>query len=97
VQAVAVGTGVEAVELAMTDAFDAMLCDHRMAGMSGTAVYQAIADVRPDLAARFVFMSGDVLNPELRTFATDRGIGLLAKPFDLAAVSSTVAQVLGRA
>jgi PAS domain S-box-containing protein len=97
VQAVAVGTGVEAVELAMTDAFDAMLCDHRMAGMSGTAVYEAIADVQPDLAARFVFMSGDVLNPELRTFATDRGIGLLAKPFDLAAVSSTVQQVLERA
>ena len=97
VQAVAVGTGLEAVELAMTDEFDAMLCDHRMAGMSGTAVYEAIADVRPELAARFVFMSGDVLNPELRSFATDRGIGLLAKPFDLAAVSSTVDRVLGRA
>jgi two-component system NtrC family sensor kinase len=97
VEAVAVGTGMEAVELARSDTFDAMLCDHRMAGMSGTAVYEAIADVRPELAARFVFMSGDVLNPELRTFATDRGIGLLAKPFDLAAVSSTVERVLGPA
>ena len=38
----------------------------------------------------------NVLNPELRSFATDRGIRLLAKPFDLAAVSSTVDRVLGR-
>jgi CheY-like chemotaxis protein len=96
-QAVAVGTGTEAIELATTEPFDAMLCDHRMAGMSGTAVYAAIAAVTPELAQRFVFMSGDVLNPELRTFATERGIALLAKPFDLAAIAATVDRVLGRA
>jgi hypothetical protein len=39
-------------------------------------------------------MSGDVLNPELREFATSRGILLLAKPFDIATVGRTVAALL---
>jgi len=50
-------------------------------------------DLRHDadqLDGRFVFMSGDVLNPELRDFAAAHGIGLLAKPFDLDSVERTV-------
>jgi hypothetical protein len=35
-------------------------------------------------------MSGDVLNPELRDFAEARGVHLMAKPFDIADVSSMV-------
>jgi PAS domain S-box-containing protein len=93
---VAVGSGPEAVALARREAFAGMLCDHRMAGMSGTAVFEAIREIQPDLASRFVFMSGDTLNPELRSFATVHGIGLLAKPFDLEAISRTVGALLAR-
>ena len=39
-------------------------------------------------------MSGDVLNPELHDFAVTRGVQLLAKPFDIAAVASVVAALL---
>jgi hypothetical protein len=42
-------------------------------------------------------MSGDVLNPELRDFATGRGIHLLAKPFDIDSIERTVADLLGQA
>jgi len=72
-----------------------VLCDHRMAGMSGTEVYEAIRSIRPELATRFVFMSGDVLNPELRAFAETRGLALLAKPFELEAIGRTVRAVIG--
>ena len=75
-------SGQEAVELVRATPFDAVLCDHRMAGMSGTEVFDAIVAVRPELERRIVFMSGDVFNPELREFVEGRGIGLLAKPFD---------------
>jgi hypothetical protein len=57
-----------------------------MAGMSGTEFYEAAINFRPELARRAIFMSGDVLNPDLRGFATQRGIRLLAKPFDIDAV-----------
>ena len=42
-------------------------------------------------------MSGDVLNSELSDFATERGIGLLAKPFDIETVTRTVRELLARA
>jgi hypothetical protein len=65
-----------------------------MAGMSGTTFHDAVAQIDPDLARRFAFMSGDVLNPELRDFAVARGIVLLAKPFDIDTVGRTVEQIL---
>jgi CheY-like chemotaxis protein len=87
-------SGQEAVELVRATPFDAVLCDHRMAGMSGTEVFDAIVAVRPELERRIVFMSGDVFNPELREFVEQRGIGLLAKPFDRDTVRSTLDAVL---
>jgi hypothetical protein len=66
-----------------------------MAGMSGTTFHDAVAEIDPTLARRFVFMSGDVLNPELRDFAVERGIILLAKPFDIESVGRTIARILG--
>jgi CheY-like chemotaxis protein len=90
-----VTSGEHAVELVRETPFDAVLCDHRMAGMSGTEVFEALVDVRPELEGRFVFMSGDVFNPELREFVEQRGIGLLAKPFDRDTVRRTVESILG--
>lgn len=96
IEAVTAATGAEAIELARSTRFDAMLCDHRMAGMSGPAVYEALEREQPALARHFVFMTGDVLNEGLRDFATGRGIALLPKPFDLAAVAEAVRAVLER-
>jgi CheY-like chemotaxis protein len=76
---------------------DVILSDHRLAGMSGTDVYEAVVAIRPELRDRFVFMSGDVLDPALRDFAEAHGVVLLAKPFDLASVGRTVRDVLERA
>ena len=89
--------GRTALEIVKNDPPDAILCDHRMAGMSGTDFHVAVADINPELARRFVFMSGDVLNPELSDFAVARGITLLAKPFDIESVDRTVARILTRA
>jgi PAS domain S-box-containing protein len=87
--------GRAALEIVKNEPPDAILCDHRMAGMSGIAFHVAVAEIDPQLARRFVFMSGDVLNPELSDFAVERGITLLAKPFDIESVDRTVARILG--
>jgi nitrogen-specific signal transduction histidine kinase/ActR/RegA family two-component response regulator len=86
--------GREALAILGEGSVDAMMCDHRMAGMTGTQVFEAAVAIRPELAGRFVFMSGDVLNPELRDFAEAYGIGLLAKPFDLESVGRTVRELV---
>jgi len=86
--------GPEALAGIVAGDFDVMLIDHRMPGMSGTDFYQAAIAVRPELATRAVFMSGDVLNPDLHGFSTKRGVRLLAKPFDIDAVIRVVREVL---
>jgi two-component system NtrC family sensor kinase len=88
--------GQEAIERAAAESFDVVLVDHRMPGMSGTEVYEAVVAIRPELADRFVYMSGDVLNPELQSFAEGREIGLLAKPFDIETALRVVGAVVAR-
>lgn len=95
-EAVLASDGREALAILGEGSVDAMMCDHRMAGMTGTQVFEAAVAIRPELAGRFVFMSGDVLNPELRDFAAAYGIGLLAKPFDLDSIGRTVRELVSR-
>jgi CheY-like chemotaxis protein len=74
-----------------------MLIDHRMAGMNGTEFCDAAIELRPELAKRAVFMSGDALNAELARFATSHGIRLLFKPFDIDAVIRVVRETVSAA
>ncbi len=90
---IAVATGEEAVEQCRARPFAAVLVDQRMPGMAGTAVFESVVAIRPELASRFIFMSGDVLNPELRAFAACHRVALLAKPFDVDAVNRLVADI----
>ncbi len=91
-------TGQAALDIVTAEPPAAILCDHRMAGMTGTEFYDAVVLGNPELGRRFAFMSGDVLNPELRRFAGEHGVQLLAKPFDIAAVAAVVERLLaGRA
>ncbi len=87
-------TGEEALELVVAEPLDAILCDHRMAGMDGTEFHAAVMAIAPHLRSRFVFMSGDVLNPELHEFAKTGGAQLLAKPFDITTIGTTIAELL---
>ena len=88
-------SGDSALKIVRDNPPDAILCDHRMAGMTGIAFHAAVAEIRPALASRFVFMSGDVLNAELSEFADTHGVTLLAKPFDIESVDRAIAGVMG--
>lgn len=94
-EAMLASDGPSALEIVRNDPPDAIMCDHRMVGMSGIAFHEAVAAIDPGLASRFVFMSGDVLNVELSAFAVTRGITLLAKPFDIASVDRTLGELMG--
>ncbi len=86
--------GPEAIRLCEDESFGALLVDHRMPGMSGIETYDAIMDARPELSGRVVFMSGDVLNPELGEFAKSRYIALVPKPFDMDGLIRVVGEVV---
>jgi CheY-like chemotaxis protein len=86
--------GAQALDGVQQMLFDVMLIDHRMAGMSGTDFYKLAVETRPELARRAIFMSGDVLNLELSGFAVERGIRLVAKPFETSQVVAAVREAL---
>ena len=86
--------GPEAIELAQAGDFAALLFDHRLAGMTGPEVYEAVVAIRPDLADRFVMMSGDVLDPALEALAAEHPVTLMGKPFDLDTLDRTIRAVM---
>ena len=92
---VVAASGQQAIDLVTGGDQAAILCDQRMPGMTGIEVYEALVAIRPDLATRFVVMSGDVVDPALETFAASHPVTLLAKPFDLAGLDRALRTVMG--
>jgi CheY-like chemotaxis protein len=66
-----------------------------MPGMSGVEVFGAMVADDPDLAHRFVMMSGDTLDAELAAFVTTNAVSVLAKPFDLDMLERVLGEVVG--
>jgi len=89
-------SGEEAIEIARDQDFDVYLVDHQMAGATGLDVFESVTEARPESAARFVIMSGDLLNGALRRFTVGHEVTLLSKPFDLATLRSTIDSIARR-
>ncbi len=72
--------------------FDAVVCDLRLPGLSGMAIYDRVRAERPRLARRLVMVTGDTSVPEVVAFQTRTGVQLLEKPYEL----EMLAAALGR-
>ena len=75
--------GATALKLIYTGEYDAILLDIKMPGLGGPEVYRCIESIRPDLAERVLFVSGDSASTEVKTFIQSTGNPLLKKPFTL--------------
>ena len=84
--ATSVASSVEAIERASDPAIGLVVCDQRLAAGTGIDLYRTVTHRRPDLAHRFVLMTGDVDSDDVRAFAADSDGAILPKPFDLAAI-----------
>lgn len=63
--------------------FDVVLCDLKMPGRDGLTVLRELRKQQPDLARRFVLMTGNLADADRATTEL-HGIPILAKPFTLA-------------
>ncbi len=73
--------------------FDVTFCDWKMPGLNGRQVYERLRTTNPQLARRMVFITGDVINDQMRQFLETEKLPCLTKPFalpDLRAAIKTV-------
>ena len=84
-----------ALDLLERNQYDVVLSDYRMPGMDGERFYRAAIKRRPQLANRFIFLTGDLINPETQAFLESIGSPHLAKPFQLERVEQVLAEILG--
>lgn len=81
----------------LTDADPAVVvCDLMMPHLTGRALYEAVMRRRPDLATRFVFMTGGGLSDDVLAFVMEPGRTCLSKPLDLAKLLATLRGVRAR-
>jgi two-component system cell cycle sensor histidine kinase/response regulator CckA len=64
------------------DKFEVVLCDLMMPEVSGMDVYETMVEERPDLAERFIFMTGGAFTERARAFLERVDNPKLEKPFD---------------
>jgi PAS domain S-box-containing protein len=62
--------------------FDAVLCDVMMPEMTGVQLHRAVAELAPEQARRFAFMTGGVFSGEARRLLEQSGRPVVPKPFD---------------
>jgi PAS domain S-box-containing protein len=74
--------------------YDVVLCDVAMPGMDGLMVLEAAHAERLAAAHRFVFMTGSLFSQEWRQRMNAVRAPCVAKPLDMAELSSALAQVL---
>ena len=83
-----------ALSLLIQESFDVVLSDYRMPQMNGQQFYHAAVRIRPELARRIVFLTGDSVNEETQSFLRSTGNPHLPKPFQAAKVAQVISEVL---
>jgi CheY-like chemotaxis protein len=76
--------------------FELILCDLAMPGVDGTAFYERIRSVAPDLAERIVIMTGGAFLPRTEAFLDRTRVPRVEKPFDAAQLRRLVQEQLRR-
>jgi len=83
--------GDEAIErLCSDEPFDVVFCDLMMPEMSGMEVFDRVSERCPDIASRFVFMTGGAFTPQAREFLKQTPLVCLEKPFELRQIRDLV-------
>jgi two-component system NtrC family sensor kinase len=86
--------GRAAMQKILTAEYDLIVSDFKMPQMSGKELYSWIRENRPQLANFIIFVTGDTVSLETRSFFEDNKNRYLAKPFKIEEVKEVIQQAL---
>jgi DNA-binding NtrC family response regulator len=91
-------SGADALRLLVGGEFQGVVSDMRTpGGVDGAQVHAWIADHRPELASKVVFITGDIANEETVATLQKTGAPCVEKPFLVQQFISVVEKTMGRA
>jgi C4-dicarboxylate-specific signal transduction histidine kinase len=96
VEVVEAGTAAAAREVLQQRNVHVVVSDVRMPGESGVALFRWIEQEQPELAGRFLFVTGDADAQELGNIPDEHPHALLLKPFTLSDLTERVLGMLAR-
>jgi two-component system NtrC family sensor kinase len=74
--------------------YDLIMCDMRMPEIDGPSLYRLLERQKPHLCSRFIFLTGDTLEPATQTFLEQSGAPCLTKPFSIAEARRAIQRAL---
>jgi PAS domain S-box-containing protein len=86
--------GDEAVQKLESGAFDLIVCDIRMPGLSGMDLYDWLKAHRPAMMRRILYTTGDTFDAKTREFLDTSQVPYLGKPFDLKQLKQSLERLL---
>jgi CheY-like chemotaxis protein len=89
------GNGLVAVDMLKRTRYDFCISDIRIPEISGIELYRYIQNEHPHLSGNIIFVSGDVLNNEVKHFLKDNTVRFLAKPFSPQELTDAVNGLIG--
>src|ERR1051326_510540 len=87
--------GEEALLKVKVHEYDAIICDLQMPRLRGDEFYFEASELRPDLAERFIFITGFAGEGDNKQFLSEEGAKYLLKPFRVEELIAAVKELLG--
>ena len=85
-----VKSGAAALKRLQQETYDLIITDLQMLEMGGQELYRRTIEKYPAYNSRFIFITGDAIDPELRTFLVSNNVPALEKPFSMDNLIHTV-------
>jgi CheY-like chemotaxis protein len=92
---VTAATGLEAVDRVRTEVVAAVVCDLRLPGLSGAALFEQLQFAAPGLAGRILIASGDLSQPETSLLLERTGAPALLKPYGTTELVGALSRMCG--
>ncbi len=91
----AVQNGFEALQEVQAGSFDLVISDYSMPLLNGIEFYDRMVRESPDLAEKFILITGTSFTKEVSTFVSTHRTPFLEKPFRLPELATMIDEAIG--